>query len=193
MALNAGIDGGNRVEAGGIDDVAAVGALDVIASGSVAALAADVPFGDGLGLDVVVDGMAAVAQRAGGALHVVGGIVGHPPVRVIRNHIGAPDLVRDVPLRAERKIIVADLGEVALLPEAAVNQRDVFFFEFHQRVGLGEIRDDGVGMLFGIAHYVGHGGLLPARINGSVAGLAGGGADVAGSGAHRMNRRGDGD
>src|SRR5579863_3238202 len=190
MALNAGIDGGNRVEAGGIDDVAAVGALDVIASGSVAALAADVPFGDGLGLDVVVDGMAAVAQRAGGALHVVGGIVGHPPVRVIRNHIGAPDLVRDVPLRAERKIIVADFGEIALLPKAAVYQRDVFFFELDQRVGLGEIRDDGFRVFFGIAHYVRHGSLLPARINGGVAGLAGGGTDIGRSGGEQRRERG---
>ena len=46
---------------------------DVIAAGAVTALAADVPFGDGLLTDVVVDRVAAVAQRTGGPLHVVGG------------------------------------------------------------------------------------------------------------------------
>ena len=86
--------------------------------------------------------------------------------------------MRDVPLRAERKIIVADFREVALLPDAAVNQRDVFLFELDQRVGFGQIRQNGLGMLLGIAHHVRHGGLLPARVDGGVAGFAGGGADV---------------
>ena len=173
----------------GLTMVAARGLRDVIAAGSVAALAADVPFGDGLGLDVVVHRMAAIAQRAGGALHVVGGVEGHPPIGVIGDEIGAPDLMRDVPLRAQRKIIVADFREVALLPDAAVDQRDVFFLELDQRVGLGEVGQDGFGMLLGIAHHVRHGGFLPARVDGGVAGFAGGGTDVSGSGGEQRRER----
>ena len=78
VALDAGVGGGDRIEARGIDDGRARGAGDVIAAGTVATFAADVPLGDGVGFDVVVHGMAAVAESAGGALHVVGGIEAAP-------------------------------------------------------------------------------------------------------------------
>ncbi len=139
--------------------------------------------------EVVIHGMAAVAERSRGALHVVGGVVGHPPVGVIGDEIIAPDLMRDVPLRAEREIIVADFGEVALLPDAAVDQRDVFLLELDQRVGLGQVGQDGFGMLFGIAHDVRHRGLLPARVDSGVAGFAGGGSDVSGRGGEQSRRK----
>ena len=69
---------------------ARVGSADVLAARAVAALAADVPFGDRLRLDVVVDRMAAVAERTGRPLHVVGRIERHPPVGVRRTRYGAP-------------------------------------------------------------------------------------------------------
>ena len=84
----------------------------------------DVPFGDGLGLDVVVHRVAAVAQRAGGPLHVVGRIVSRPPIGAIGDQISAPALIGHVPLRGQRKVVVADLGEVALLPLAAIDEGD---------------------------------------------------------------------
>ena len=48
-----------------------------------------------------------------------------PTSRCRRNHVGAPDVVRDVPLRGEWKVIVAIFLEVALLPLAAVDEGDV--------------------------------------------------------------------
>ena len=66
----------------GLTMFVAAGCATCSLPGSVALLAADVPFGDGLGLDVVVHRMAAVAERAGRPLAVVGGIVRHPPVGV---------------------------------------------------------------------------------------------------------------
>src|SRR5947199_9432358 len=129
MALDARVTGGDGIEAGWINDVAASGTGRVIAAGSVTALASDVPFGHGVGGEVVVHGMAAVAEGAGRALHIVGGIVGHPPIGVVRDEIGTPDLVRNVPLRPQRKIIVTDLRKVTLFPDAAVNESDVFFFK----------------------------------------------------------------
>ena len=92
VALDADVAGLHGIEARGVHDVGAAGAGDVIAARSMAFLAANVPLRDGFGLDVVVDRMAAVAERAGGTLHVVGGIEWHPPVGFLRDDIGAPDL-----------------------------------------------------------------------------------------------------
>ena len=73
------------------------GLRDVLAAGPVAPLAADVPLGDGLRLDVVVDRVAAVAERAGRPLHVVGRIVRHPPVGVRLHEVRPPDAVASRP------------------------------------------------------------------------------------------------
>src|SRR5579862_607466 len=94
----------------------------MLAAGSVAALAADVPFGHLLRLDVVIDRVAAVAQGAGRALHVVVGVERGPPVSPLRDLIRTPGTVADIPLHRQRKIVVADLREVALLPQAAVDE-----------------------------------------------------------------------
>ena len=146
---------------------------------AVALFAAHVPLRHGLGLDVVVHRMAAVAQRAGGALHVVVGIKSRPPVGAGRGLIGPPDLMRDVPLRAERIVIVALLREIALLPLAAVDEGDVVLREFHQRIGLGEVGKDRVGMRLRIAHHVRHAGLAPAVVYRRMARLAGRGSGIA--------------
>ena len=105
--------------------------------GSVALLTTHVPFRHRLGLDVVVHRMAAVAKRTRGALHVVGRIAGHPPVGVWCNHVRSPDLIGYVPLRAERVEIIASLGEIALLPLAAVYKGNITLRELHQRIGFG--------------------------------------------------------
>src|SRR6476620_12478132 len=104
------------------------------ASRAMALFAADIPLGDLLRSDVVVHRMATITQRAGGTSGVLGGIKRHPPVGVRLNEVGSPHLVRDIPLRTERKIIVADLREVALLPLAAVDERDVVALEGHERI-----------------------------------------------------------
>ncbi len=56
----------------------------VLAARTVAALAAHVPLGDLLGVDVVANGMAAVARGAGRPLHVVGRIKLRPPIALYR-------------------------------------------------------------------------------------------------------------
>ena len=71
--------------------------------------------------------MAAVAKRPSRTLEVVRRVKRRPPVGVVRHEITPPLFVRDVPLRRLRIIVVADLGEVALLPAAAVDERDVVF------------------------------------------------------------------
>ena len=95
--------------------------------------------------------------------------------------------MRDVPLRGEYEIVVADLLEVALLPSAAVGEGDVVLGEGEQRIGLGEIRNDRVRMLARIAHHVGHARLLPALIDVGVAVLACRRADVVRR-SHRRDR-----
>jgi hypothetical protein len=93
----------------------------VIDTRTVAALAADVPLGHGLGLDVVVDRMAAVAQRAGRPLHVVWRIKLSPPVGIVFDEVAAKNLVRDIPRDRLRIVVVSDLRKIALLPDAAVH------------------------------------------------------------------------
>ena len=61
MALDAGVIGLNVIQARRIDDVGSRGSGDVIASGAVALFAAHVPLRDGLGLGIVVHGVAAIA------------------------------------------------------------------------------------------------------------------------------------
>jgi hypothetical protein len=77
-----------------------------------------------------------------------------------------------------RVIVVADFREIALLPLAAIDERDLIGPEFHQRIGLGEIRNDRVRVLLGIAHHVGHARFRPALIGGFVAALAFGRPDI---------------
>ena len=109
---------------------------DVQAAGAVALFAADVPLGDLVGVDVVVDGVAAVAERAGGALHVGVGVEGRPPVGALLDVIGEPAFFCDVPLRGEDEVVVADFGEVALLVAAAVDEGDLVEREGDERVGV---------------------------------------------------------
>ena len=149
-----------------VDDVRPRRVVDVVAARAVARLAADVPLGRLLRSQVVVDRMAAVTERAGRPGVVAAGIELRPPVGAVRDLIRAPLLVRDVPLRAERKVVVADLREVALLPLAAVDPRDLIFRERQQRIGLGQVWNDRVGMLLRIADDVGHPRILPAVVDG---------------------------
>ena len=68
------------IQARRIQDIGARGTRDVLAAGAVAALAADVPLRDAVVADVEIDRMAAVAERAGRPLHVVGRIERRPPI-----------------------------------------------------------------------------------------------------------------
>ena len=85
----------------------------------------------------------------------------------------------DVPLRREREIVVSGLLEVALLPDAAIDKRYIVLGKMDKRVGLGEVRDNGVWMLARVAHDVGHRRLLPAVVDAGMARLAGLGSGVA--------------
>ena len=162
----------------------------MIAAGTVAALAADVPLGRLLRLDVVVHRVAAVAERPGGTAVVVGRIERHPPVGVRLHEVRAPDAMRHVPLRRQRKVIVAHLLEVALLPLRAVDERNVVLGERQQRIGLREVRDDDFGMDLRIRDHVRHPRLRPARIDRRVTVAAAGRADIGGLDCRGWRRRG---
>ena len=174
MALNTDVIGAVGTEPGGIDDVCARWLLGMGGTGAVALFAAYIPFGHGLGLNVVINRVASIAERTGGALQVAGGVVGGPPVCAGFHVIGAPNLVSDVPLGGKREVIVAYFLEVALFPFAAVSESDILEFESEEGIGLGEIRNDRLRVLSGIGYDIGHTSLRPARIGCSVARLAGG-------------------
>ncbi len=88
-------------------------------------------------------------------------------------------MVGDVPLGGLREIVVANFREVALLPKAAIDERDVVFCEFGELVG-GEVGDDRVGMFARVADYVGHGSFFPVGVDFGVALFAFLRADVVG-------------
>jgi len=183
VALDAGVVGADGVEVVGVDDIKLGRPGDVFAAGAVAFFAADVPLGDFAVGEILVDGVAAVAERAGGALHVVGGVLGCPPVGSgVGDVEGEPLLVGDVPLGGEDVVVVADEGEEALLVTAAVDEGDLIEGEVDEGVGGGEVCEDGFRVEFGIADDVGHASLLPGRVGGGVAGLALSGADEVGLG-----------
>ena len=135
------------------------------AAGPMAFFAADIPFGHGFILNVVVNGMTAIAERTGRALLIIRRVKRHPPIGVRGDHISAPDLMRDIPLCREREIIVAFLREIPLLPFTAVNEGDVVLGKFHEWIGFCQIGQNGFGMSFGIANNIGHASLAPTCVN----------------------------
>src|SRR6266851_6158206 len=188
MALDASVIGFHIVHARGIENIAARGMGDVPAARTVATLATDVPLDDLLGVNVVVDGVAAITGRTGGALHVVGRIKGFPPVRSFGYKVGTPNAVGNVPLRGFWKIVFADFCEVALLPDAPVDERHLVLRKFSEGI-RGEIGNDGLGMLAGIADDVGHGRLLPSLVDLLVAFFASQRARVVRGSGRRLLRR----
>src|SRR5579884_2861906 len=110
--------------------------LHVVASRAMAALAPDIPFRNGLARDIVIDGVAPVAERASRTLHVVRRVERRPPIGAISDEIGPPDLVRDVPLGGKNEIVIADFLEIALFPNAPIDERYIAPFECDQGVGF---------------------------------------------------------
>lgn len=104
-------------------------------AGAMTLLTADVPFGHLLRPDVVVDGVTAVAKRTGRALHLVGRVVLHPPIGALLHIVPAPGPVPNVPLCQEDEVVGTDLGEVPLLPLAAVREGHLVFAKRHQGLG----------------------------------------------------------
>src|SRR5579872_320974 len=114
MALDAGITSRNINHSRRIKNVSARGMLHMFASGAVALFASDVPLCHLFGVDVVVDGVAAIAGWTCGPLHIVRRIKRLPPIGPLGYKIGPPDAMGNVPLRRLWKIIVSSLREVAL-------------------------------------------------------------------------------
>jgi len=96
----------------------------------VTTLAAYVPLRYLLVMNVVVDGVTAIARGASGTLHVVRRIERFPPVGSLRYKVRTPYLVLDVPLGRLGKIVITDLREIALLPQAAVDKSNLVLAEF---------------------------------------------------------------
>src|SRR5271154_6578517 len=130
--------------------------------------------------------MTTVAERASRPLHVVSRVVRDPPVRAVGNEVLAPDMVGDVPLRRQWKIVVADLREIALLPLAAVDKGDVVLRKIDERIVLRQVWDDSLGMVLRIKDDICHPRLFPSVKDFAVARLAGGRTDI---GRARKDRR----
>src|ERR1700735_3815919 len=99
MTLDARIGGVHIIEPRRVEDGRAYRAANVLTAWAVAPLATHVPLSDGFVRDVVIYGMAAVAEWPRRPLEVVGWIQRRPPIRIVRYEVTFPHLVRDVPLR----------------------------------------------------------------------------------------------
>jgi hypothetical protein len=73
-------------------------------------------------MNIVVNGMATIARGSGWPFQVVRRIERFPPVGSFGNEIGAPYVMDDVPLSRLGEIVITDFREVALLPDAAVDE-----------------------------------------------------------------------
>ena len=78
----------------------------------------------------------------------------------------------DIPLCAEREVVVGDFGEVALLPDTAVDECNLIFGEFGDGI-RSEVGNDSFRMFPKIADDVGHWSLFPVRIDLAVTAFAG--------------------
>jgi len=125
VALDANVIPPNRIQCCRIHDVVLSRVSNVLATRSMTLFAADVPLRHGFGLDVVVYRVASIARRAGGAIEIGRTIIRYPPVSACFDVIREPHLLRDVPLRRERKIILAPLGEIPLLVATPVYEGDI--------------------------------------------------------------------
>src|SRR5258706_12222291 len=99
------------------------------------------------------------------------------PVGAIGDEIRPPTAVDDIPLSRFRKIVVSPFREVALLPNAAVNEGDLVPSESGNGVG-GKIWDDGIRKFARIANNIGHSRFLPTFVELGAAIPAGRLADV---------------
>src|SRR6185437_3109859 len=126
VALNAGVAGRHVIHMSRILNVVARGMRRVFTTWAMATFTADVPLGDLLGVNIVTDRMTTVAKRARGAMHIVRRIKGRPPIAACRRHcILAPFVVLNFPLHRQREIVLTDFCEITLLPNAAVDERDL--------------------------------------------------------------------
>src|SRR6266404_6619859 len=136
MTLDAGVVRVHVVEPAGVDDRFPDWLCDMRAARPMASLAPDIPLRDGLGRDIVVHGMATVAERAGRPLSIVRRVKRSPPILAVQNEIFPPNLVGDIPLCRQWKIVIAHLLEVALFPFAPIHEGDVVLRERDERVRL---------------------------------------------------------
>ena len=95
----------------------------MLAARAMAAFTPYVPLRYAVIADTEIHRMAAVAQGTGGPLEIARRVKWDPPIGAVGDDVGAPHAVLHVPLGRLRVVVVADLGEVALLPETAVDQR----------------------------------------------------------------------
>src|SRR5581483_11364327 len=178
MALDASVICLYGVEASRIHYVRSRWMRDVFASGAVAFFAAHIPLRHPFSSYVVVDRVTAIAKRSGGPFHVVGRVQRRPPIGAIFHEIWPPDLMCDVPLFRQNKVIIADFLEIALFPSAPVNEGDVVFREMNLCRRLREIGKYGVRVFLWVAYDIRHSGLFPAFVDLWMACLARSGAYV---------------
>src|SRR5579875_923984 len=180
MALDANIVRAHKVKPGRIHNAALFpGSLDVLASRPVAALAAHIPLRHGPGCNVVIHGMAAIAQRAGGPLHGVVRIVWCPPVFARAGMVLQPDMVNNIPLYRQRIVMVAALDEVPLLPVTAVDESNILLAKFIIGIRLGEIAQEGLRMRARVLNHVRHPRIFPSVVDREMTGFAGLRANIA--------------
>ena len=111
-------------------------------------------------------------------LHVVGWIVGSPPVcSGVRYVVGSPCFVADVPLSRKRIVVISYFSKVALLPLASIDKCNLVLRKPCDGIGA-EIRDDCIRVFMRIAHDIRHRCLLPTVIDVLVAFLTGQGANI---------------
>src|SRR5579863_7361929 len=91
----------------------------------MAALASHIPLNNLFGVNIVLNGVAAIAGWPRGPLEVIWRIKTFPPVRAFGNGIRPPYFACHVPLRRLGKVVIANLGEVSLLPDASVHESNL--------------------------------------------------------------------
>src|SRR5579862_5106198 len=172
VALHTCIVPAHIIECLRIDNILPRWMLRMRTAWSMTLLAANVPLGHLFRFDVVVDRVASIACRPGGPVEVCRAIEGHPPVGTSFHVIGEPAALFNVPLRRQRKVIVASLGEVTLFPTASVHKRHFVKSKGPNGIFMFKISQHRFWVLLGISDHVRHPCFLPVVVLSSMATLA---------------------
>src|SRR5580704_16009060 len=135
MALDAGIVGADVIHPCRAQDIVACRMRDMLAAWPMTNLASNIPLDDFLRVNIVSNRVAAIARWSRWSLEVIRRIVGLPPVGAFRDKIRPPHFSSHVPLCRLWVVVITNLREVTLLPDASIHQSDLLLAEFRDPIG----------------------------------------------------------
>ena len=172
VALNARIVASHIVQPVRIHDIVLRWMGDMQAPWPMALFTSHIPLRHRVGLHVVVHGMTPITRRPRRPVKVRRPIERHPPVRPTLHVIRQPFLLRHIPLRRQRIVVIPTFRKKSLLPPAPIHKCNLIEPKGHHWIGMQKIRQHRLRMFLRIANHIRHPRLLPSVVRRRVTTLA---------------------